>query len=265
MKEWIESVLVPYVKGVIEADPDLNDDQKCILFIDIYPVHMSEGFRIYIFDEHPNIILIFVPRNCTGLLQPADIGLQRIIKHGLKQELFQWMIEQQRLQVASGTAPSDVALTTSYPALQDASIHGLVKVYDQMTSANGRKIVQKAWEKCQAKEWCLSEACLTDRKTHKALNMYLTTHPEFQQEIENRMDDTDIPFESVVHDALGLQVNVGSQLYTISAADVAENDGELVAGNLEEDIWAFDDTGEKWGENGNITGLQEAEDTENDP
>ncbi|PBK82294.1 hypothetical protein ARMGADRAFT_880338, partial [Armillaria gallica] len=59
----------------------LDDDQKCILFIDIYPVYTSEGFWVYIFDEHPNIILVFVPGNCTGLLQPADVGLQHVIKH----------------------------------------------------------------------------------------------------------------------------------------------------------------------------------------
>ncbi len=74
---------------------------------------------MYIFDEHSNIILVFVSGNYTGLLQPADVGLQCVIKHGLKQELFQWMIEQQCQQVASGVNLSDVALTTSYSALDN--------------------------------------------------------------------------------------------------------------------------------------------------
>jgi len=84
MKEWVVEIMVPYVQGVIEADPDLDEHQKAILFIDIYPVHASRDFTGYIFNDHPNIILIFVLGNCTGIFQPADVGLQRVIKHFLK-------------------------------------------------------------------------------------------------------------------------------------------------------------------------------------
>lgn len=62
--QWIENVLVPWRRHVIESDPDLDDDQKAILYIDCYPVHTGEGFRTYVWDKHPYIILIFVPANC---------------------------------------------------------------------------------------------------------------------------------------------------------------------------------------------------------
>ena len=39
MKEWIEEVMVPYMKGVIKMDPDLDETQKSILLIDAYPIH----------------------------------------------------------------------------------------------------------------------------------------------------------------------------------------------------------------------------------
>ncbi|KAJ3745113.1 hypothetical protein DFH05DRAFT_1460002 [Lentinula detonsa] len=38
MKEWIREILVPYRKKVIDEDPGLSDDQKAVLYIDVYPL-----------------------------------------------------------------------------------------------------------------------------------------------------------------------------------------------------------------------------------
>jgi hypothetical protein len=60
ISQWIEKIFVPYRERVIESDPDLNDDQMSIL----YPVHIGKDFQCYVWDEHPYIILIFIPANC---------------------------------------------------------------------------------------------------------------------------------------------------------------------------------------------------------
>jgi len=56
MTEWVVEIMVPYVQGVIEANPDLDEHQKAILFIDICPVHAGRDFTGYIFNDHPNIL-----------------------------------------------------------------------------------------------------------------------------------------------------------------------------------------------------------------
>ena len=61
------SILVPWRKSVIEADPDLDDDDMVIVYLDCYPVHAGDGFRFYVSDTHPYIILCFVPANCNFL------------------------------------------------------------------------------------------------------------------------------------------------------------------------------------------------------
>ncbi len=161
MKEWIIHILIPYYESVLEANTDFPSDQKCILFINIYPVHTSKDFTAYIYDEHPFIILIFVPGNCTGAFQPADVGLQCVSKHHLKQTLFKFLVEEQQKQVAKGINPAAVKIATGLPKLCDASVAGLVELYDFMTGPYGCDVVKKAWEKCIAKEWCLSAECLT--------------------------------------------------------------------------------------------------------
>ena len=59
---------MPWRQSVIESDPDLDDDQMAIVFLDCYPVHMGEEFQCYIWDKFPFIILCFVPVNCEMLM-----------------------------------------------------------------------------------------------------------------------------------------------------------------------------------------------------
>jgi hypothetical protein len=68
MLQWIENILVPWRESVIELDPDLDDDQMMILYIDCYPVHAGEEFRYYVWEKFPYIIICFVPANCICLL-----------------------------------------------------------------------------------------------------------------------------------------------------------------------------------------------------
>lgn len=88
MKEWVKNIVEPYCKSVIESDNSFDLDQKIVLYIDTYPIHTGDEFTTFIFDEYKSIILIFVPHSCIPIFQPADIGLQHVIKHMLKQELF---------------------------------------------------------------------------------------------------------------------------------------------------------------------------------
>jgi len=61
------NILIPWRKSVIEADPDLDDDDMVIVYLDCYPVHAGENFRFYVSDMHPYIILCFVLANCNFL------------------------------------------------------------------------------------------------------------------------------------------------------------------------------------------------------
>jgi hypothetical protein len=70
MKELFRTVIQPYIQAVIAADPDLDEDQKAILYYDLYPVHASEAMRTFVFDEFPNIIIILSPAIAPGFSSP---------------------------------------------------------------------------------------------------------------------------------------------------------------------------------------------------
>ena len=86
--------------------------------------------------------------------------------------------------------------------------------------------LHQAWEKSTVKDWCLSEACLTVQKAQSALNEYLCDDLALRDEIQVQCgkieglsdegtsaeaqindfsnDDTDIPLNQVILDAVGL-------------------------------------------------------------
>ena len=65
MMQWVEHIFEPYHHRVIKVDPDLDDNQISIVYLDCYPVHTGEEFRSYVFNEFPHVILCFVPAGCT--------------------------------------------------------------------------------------------------------------------------------------------------------------------------------------------------------
>ncbi len=121
------------------------------------------------------------------------------------------------------------------------------------------------------------------RKTQANLNQYLSKDPELHQEIEKRLgkvqgleindsvetnlnadqyDDSDIPISAIVQDELGLTISTQAD-DNESMEKIQKVNDELIANGLEEDIWAYDQVGNRWDEieNGAIP-IQFSEDAE---
>ncbi len=54
--------------------------------------------------HHPNIILHYIPANCTGLFQPCDVGIQHILKHSLKPSYHEDVVDEILGQINKGNA-----------------------------------------------------------------------------------------------------------------------------------------------------------------
>ena len=81
----------------------------------------------------------------TGIFQPADVGLNRVIKHRLKQHQTKNLVESHQQQINSGLTTEQVKYTTSLPVLRDASVAGIVSVCNLMTMPFGQELVQKVY------------------------------------------------------------------------------------------------------------------------
>ncbi|KAJ7844315.1 hypothetical protein B0H13DRAFT_1908964 [Mycena leptocephala] len=95
---------------------------------------------------------------------------------------------------------------------------------------------------------------LRNRKNHEIQPSHfvgrINALPESNLDDDDNHDDSDVPLISVVRDALGNRLNAPSTTLPVStAARESESEG-MSAINDEEDIWAFDDQGQKWADIG---------------
>ena len=63
--------------------------------------------------------------------------------HRIKQYQTEYLMATHQEQINSGLTTEQVKFTTSLPVLRNASIDGIVKVYEFMTGPFGRELVQK--------------------------------------------------------------------------------------------------------------------------
>ena len=83
MKELVNEIITPYLKKKKE-ELNLPTTQCSIWKIDCWSVHKSEEFLGWMKKTHPTIIVIFIPGRCTGVWQPLDVGIQRVLKQSIK-------------------------------------------------------------------------------------------------------------------------------------------------------------------------------------
>ncbi|EIN06290.1 hypothetical protein PUNSTDRAFT_73512 [Punctularia strigosozonata HHB-11173 SS5] len=272
MKEWVKEILAPYIQNVIEVQ-QLPAHQKAILFIDCYPVHTSEEFRQFLATEFPNIVLIYVPANCTGVMQPADLGQNRPIKHFLRQDYLSYMVREHRAQIKEGRKAGDVKFMTSMPALRTIAVGATVRAYEFMQGPSGRDIIRRSWEKAEAYGLNLGAETLKSRKAIDQCREFLRAHPELRQEIEEKtgnifateegiiedehdipdQDDTDVPLSAIVRQELGIEIANPSipDVFCVQDSEhsvTVDEHGLLHAKGQEEDIWSYRDDGKTWEE-----------------
>ncbi|KAF5363151.1 hypothetical protein D9758_008366 [Tetrapyrgos nigripes] len=193
-------------------------------------------------ENHPNIIIVYMPGNCTGIFQPADVGLQHVLKHQLKQELFQHLVEQQRVQIKAGIKLEDASFNTKLGPLRDGTVGALVK----------------AWEKSETKQYNLCDDCVCSAKSFKALNNYLKTHPKLYDEISLKTgtvekadaeddelypDDTDIPLSAITQTALGMEIGADQIPFTSNALYVHFDSQDSWCDAWEEDLLSYNNDG----------------------
>jgi len=144
MQEYIEEVVRPYTSLQIAAH-QLQADAHVILVLDVWAVHNSEEFRMFLRTHHPHIHLVFVPANCTSKLQVADVMLQRPFKHGLRKQFNVWAAQILREQIQK----DDLVGLTPYlkmSCIKPLILQWCVDSWNKMKG--GRDYIRTGWHTC---------------------------------------------------------------------------------------------------------------------
>jgi hypothetical protein len=173
MQQYVREVIVPYSEQRI-AEHNLPADSHICLVLDVWSVHKSEEFRMFLRTHFPRIHLVYVPPNCTSQLQVADVILQRPFKHGLRKRFNEWAGQIIREQIDDG----DVFGLNPY--LKMSSIKPLILQWcidSWCKMKDGRDYIKMGWHSCcvslfdvhdQAKRVTVVEAASRDEFVAKA-------------------------------------------------------------------------------------------------
>ena len=112
----------------------VNDDEYWVAFIDCWKIHKSKAFLAWIREKYPKCLILFVPAGCTGKFQPADLLLQRILKHIIRREFNHFMSDIQSFK-----------LNTKLGYLRDLTPRFLAKAYTYLRE--NQDVVIKSWTK----------------------------------------------------------------------------------------------------------------------
>jgi hypothetical protein len=195
----------------------------------------------------------------------------------MHQETIAYLIAQHTNQLANGLPPVGVKFTTSIKLLCDATVGGLERCYDWLSSPAGKTIVACAWAMCKfngAGNFNLSADYLTSSLAMSDLLSYLKTHRKLFDEILNKVgniwgiedmpddndkdeedlsyggssfdDDTDVPMCAVVQASLGLDIHDAPDPAAEFCVDMsgvgADKHGNLVSIAENEQVLDIEDT-----------------------
>ena len=114
MKEYVDNILLPYVK---EKGTNLNlaDDYPALVLFDNFKAQRIPKL-LTLLDQN-NINAVLIPPNCTDPLQPLDISVNKLVKNQLRTQ-FQSSYAQQvchQRQEGEEKKPIDLKLSAIKP------------------------------------------------------------------------------------------------------------------------------------------------------
>lgn len=166
MKEWVGKVLHPYFcQKLVEKHlvqpysgrsvkvEDIN--QRCVLVLDCWKVHISKSFTEWMKEKYPYILLLFVPARCTSKLQVVDlVGNYKLKALAIKEfekyllENIHEQIEQNESRISQGKDPIGYTLDLKMTTLRDRVPEWAEKGFTWFQTAEGRELILKGWRSC---------------------------------------------------------------------------------------------------------------------
>jgi hypothetical protein len=131
MKDLVNDIIAPYFERTKTA-LNLPSEQCSIWKIDCWSVHKSVEFMDWMKKNHANIIVIFVPGGCTGIWQPLDVGVQRVMKLSIKRSAHRHIVDEVSAQFASGT--KDIKLDVTLGTLRDRAVGWIVNAIREISN-----------------------------------------------------------------------------------------------------------------------------------
>ena len=139
----IEEILVPYIEKVRQEE-NLPVSQKAFVIMDVFSGQITSVVLGCFKDS--KIEVVCVPANMTYLLQPLDLTVNGYTKKVTSRMFSEWYSSQIMKQLDDGKELHDINIDLKLSKLKPLHAEWLVELYNQMSTAEGQKIIHSAWK-----------------------------------------------------------------------------------------------------------------------
>ena len=114
MKEYVDNILLPYVKEK-RTNLNLADDYPALVLFDNFKAQCTP--RLLTLLDQNNINVVLIPPNCTDRLQPLDVSVNKAVKNQLQTQFQSWYAQQvcHQRQEGEEKKPIDLKLSAIKP------------------------------------------------------------------------------------------------------------------------------------------------------
>jgi hypothetical protein len=131
MQSLVNDIIATYFDKKKE-ELGLPSKQCSLWMIDCWSVHKSKEFRDWMKKTHPTIIISYIPGGCTGVWQPLDVGIQRVLKQSMKRSAHKDIVDETMTHLDSSIPASAFKLDTTLGTLRDRSVGWIMNAYDDI-------------------------------------------------------------------------------------------------------------------------------------
>ena len=84
-----------------------------------------------------NFISVIIPNNCTDVLQPLDLYMNKSLKDHLRSKFQSWYSEQVSKQINDGKQPEDIKVGMKLSMMKPLSARWIMSAYDYLRTEAG--------------------------------------------------------------------------------------------------------------------------------
>ncbi len=100
--------------------------------------------------ERNKILQVHVPNNCTDLLQPLDLSVNKLFKDKLRSKFSDWSAQEVSKQLEAGTQVEEVHVNMPISVMKKLSSQWSISAYDHIQS--NPDIVKNGFKKARITE-----------------------------------------------------------------------------------------------------------------
>ena len=131
---FLKNIILPYVSAT-RKELGLGEEHMALVIFDTFKGHKGDEIKSLL--QESNILSVIVPSNCTDILQPLDLSVNKPLKDHLRCSFQSWYSEQVSKQLEEGKEPEDIKVDTRLSVMKPLGARWITSACDYIRSESG--------------------------------------------------------------------------------------------------------------------------------